>query len=47
LAKRLAAALRAHRISQVKEKLIAGDKYIDQDYVFATPIGGHVEYRNF
>lgn len=47
LAKRLAAALRAHRISQVKEKLIAGDKYIDKDYVFATPIGGHVEYRNF
>lgn len=43
MATRLAAALRAHRISQVKEKLLVGEKYVDQNYVFATPIGGHVE----
>jgi integrase len=47
LARRLTAALRLHRIKQSKEKLLAGNKYTDNNYVFATATGGCVEYRNF
>ncbi|KLU61474.1 tyrosine recombinase XerD [Peptococcaceae bacterium CEB3] len=47
LARRLAVALRLHRIKQAKEKSLAGDQYTDNDYVFATATGGCVEYRNF
>ena len=47
LSKRVAAALRLHRYNQNKEKFLAGDQYDDEKYVFATPIGKPVEYRNF
>lgn len=47
LAKRVAAALRLHRIKQIKERLLAGDQYNNQGYVFATPTGESVDYRNF
>ncbi|OCZ54341.1 tyrosine-type recombinase/integrase [Dehalobacter sp. TeCB1] len=47
LAHRVAAALRLHRINQIKEKLLTGEEYNDQGYVFATPTGEAVDYRNF
>lgn len=47
LPRRIVAALRLHRIKQSRERSLAGDQYIDQDYVFATAIGRTVEYRNF
>ncbi|KLU62970.1 tyrosine recombinase XerD [Peptococcaceae bacterium CEB3] len=45
--RRVAAALRIHRYKQTKEKILAGDQYNDEKYVFATPTGAPVEYRNF
>lgn len=45
--RRVAAAIRLHRYQQNKEKLLAGSQYDDGGYVFATPIGHPVEYRNF
>lgn len=47
LARRVTAVLRLHRFIQNKEKLLTGDKYNDEGFVFATPTGGSVEYRNF
>ena len=47
LALRVTAALRLHRLLQGKEKLLAGESYIDKGYVFASATGGPVEYRNF
>lgn len=46
LARRVAAALRLHKMRQDKEKAIAGDNYIDRGYVFATVTGGPVDYQN-
>lgn len=33
------AALQAHRIRQIEERLRAGDEWIDSDHVFTTPLG--------
>ena len=39
-------ALRHHRARQNEEKLRAGDKYQDQDLIFATPLGTWVHPSN-
>jgi integrase len=39
--------LRAHRVAQIKERLLAGPGYKDGDLVFAQPGGGPVKPWNF
>lgn len=39
--------LQRHRITQAKERLAAGDSWIDDDFVFATLFGRPVEPGNF
>lgn len=39
-------ALRAHRIRQFEERLIAGDRWVENGLVFATTIGTPFEQRN-
>ena len=40
-------ALQRHRVSQAKDRLAAGNLWLDNDYVFATQLGHPVEPRNF
>ena len=46
LGNRVTAALRLHRILQNREKRLAGENYVDKGYVFASPTGNPVDYRN-
>jgi integrase len=39
-------ALRKHRARQAGEKLQAGESYQDQDLIFATATGTHLDHRN-
>ncbi|APM37312.1 tyrosine-type recombinase/integrase [Clostridium kluyveri] len=43
---KLIPALKRHKIQQKEEKLLAGDSYIDNNYVFATSTGGTIDSRN-
>lgn len=38
--------LKDHRKTQIAERLRAGDKWLDNDLVFATELGGLVDPRN-
>jgi hypothetical protein len=38
--------LRAHRVSQDKERLSAGVRWIDEDMVFASRVGAPIEPDN-
>jgi integrase len=38
--------LRQHRASQLRERLIAGDRWIDSGFVFTTPIGTPLDASN-
>ena len=40
-------ALQRHRITQAQERLVAGDEWVEEDYVFATASGLPVDPRNF
>jgi integrase len=42
----LAAALREHRRRQLEERLAAGSRWQDGDYVFATPLGRSLDANN-
>lgn len=39
--------LKAHRLKQSKEKLLVGDRFIDNNLVFCTELGQPIEPRNF
>jgi integrase len=39
-------ALRAHRVSQLEERLLAGDRWVDTGLVFCTPKGTPLDARN-
>lgn len=41
----LVAALRAHRLAQLQERMAAGSMWKDLGLVFATPIGGKIDAR--
>jgi len=41
------ALVNTHRLNQLKEKLLVGDKYKDGDLVFCTELGSPIEPRNF
>jgi len=43
---RLVAALKAHRKTQLEERLHAGDQWCDTGAVFATEFGGYLDPRN-
>jgi integrase len=42
----LIAALRAHRVRQLQERLVAGSRWQDQSFVFASRVGTALEPRN-
>ena len=42
----LVAALREHKVRQLEERLLAGERWQDQGFVFATRTGGPLDPRN-
>ncbi|MBA3779735.1 MAG: site-specific integrase [Chloroflexi bacterium] len=40
------ASLRAHRVRQLEERMAAGTRWHDEDFVFTTPLGSPLDSRN-
>ena len=46
LGSELTAARRMHRLNQLEERMRAGRRWVDGDYVFTTPTGQSLEVSN-